>query len=74
MVLGPIVFMRIVRINPLVYRFAPTYTSGAYLTVNKNVGSLIDWVSEKIAEMFRELICHLIVQHPGKYFWTRAIS
>jgi hypothetical protein len=66
MVFGPIVFMRIFRIYPPVYRFAPTYTSGAYLTVNKNVGSLIDWVSEKIAVVLRELICHLTVQHPGK--------
>ncbi|KAG1770689.1 glycoside hydrolase family 18 protein [Suillus occidentalis] len=28
---------------PVAPWFAPTYTSGAYLTVNKNVGSLIDW-------------------------------
>jgi chitinase len=28
---------------PVAPWFSPTYTSGAYLTVNKNVGSLIDW-------------------------------
>jgi len=35
--------------NLPVHRFSPTYyAGGAYLTVNNNVGSLIDWVSWKI--------------------------
>jgi hypothetical protein len=41
--------VQLVRFNLPVYRFSPTYyAGGAYLTVNKNVGSLIDWVSWKI--------------------------
>ncbi|KAG2092308.1 uncharacterized protein F5147DRAFT_822544 [Suillus discolor] len=44
MVISPIAFMRpAAELNIPVYRFSSTYSSGAYLTVNKNIGSLIDW-------------------------------
>lgn len=62
--------MRVVRIYLPVHRFSTSYTSGAYLTVNANVGSLIDWVSEKINVIFRELIRNLTVQRSGKHFLT----
>jgi hypothetical protein len=66
MVFGPIVFVQLVRFNLPVYRFSTLYASGAYLTVNMNVGSLIDWVSVKITVIICVLTPHLTVQRSGK--------
>jgi hypothetical protein len=66
MVFGPIVFMRFVCFNLPVYRFSTLYASGAYLTVNMNVGSLIDWVSAKITIIICVLTLPLTVQRSGK--------
>ncbi|KAG1860708.1 glycoside hydrolase family 18 protein [Suillus subalutaceus] len=55
---------------PVAPWFSTSYTSGAYLTVNKNVGSLIDWASEKITGIFCELIRHLTFYNQGTTEYT----